>query len=61
MSRKNLMKESGIQINGGIMINVDVNIKSTIYVKKIIFENLNDYDKKYMKPNLIRMRRIISK
>ena len=61
MSRKNLMKESGIQINGGIMINVDVNIKSTIYVKKIIFENLDDYDKKYMKPNLIRMRRITSK
>ena len=61
MSRKNLMKESGIQINGGIMVNVDVNIKSTIYVKKIIFENLDDYDKKYMKPNLIRMRRITSK
>ena len=61
MSRKNLMKETGIQINGGIMINVDMNIKSTIYVKKIIFENLDDYDKKYMKPNLIRMRRITSK
>ena len=61
MSRKNLMKETGIQINGGIMINVDMNIKSTIYVKKIIFENLDNYDKKYMKPNLIRMRRITSK
>ena len=26
-----------IQINGGIMINVDVSIKRVMYVKKIIF------------------------
>ena len=26
-----------IQINGGIIINADVSVKSTIYVKKIIF------------------------
>ena len=26
-----------IQINGGIMINVDVSVKRVIYVKKIIF------------------------
>ena len=33
----NLMKENVIQINGGITINVDVSVKNTIYVKKIIF------------------------
>ena len=26
-----------IQINGGMMINVDVNAKSVIYVEKIVF------------------------
>ena len=29
-----------IQINGGMMINVDVNVKSVIYVEKIVFEIL---------------------
>ena len=29
-----------IQINGGTTINVDVSVKSVIYVKKIIFEIL---------------------
>ena len=33
----NLMEENVIQINGGIMINVDVSVKNIIYVKKIIF------------------------
>ena len=28
------MEENVIQINGGIMINVDVSVKSIIYVKK---------------------------
>ena len=32
-----LMEENVIQINGGIMINVDVNVKSVMYVKKIMF------------------------
>ena len=32
-----LMEENVIKINGGIMINVDVNIKNIIYVKRIIF------------------------
>ena len=30
------MKENVIQINGGTTINVDVGVKNTIYVKKII-------------------------
>ena len=33
----NLMEENVIQINGGIMINVDVSVKNIIYVKKIMF------------------------
>ena len=33
----NLMEEYLIQINGGIMVNVDVNVKNVINVKKIIF------------------------
>ena len=33
----NLMVENVIQINGGIPINVDVSVKSIIYVKMIIF------------------------
>ena len=31
------MEENGIQINGGIMINVDMSVKNVMYVKKIIF------------------------
>ena len=33
----NLMAENEIQIKSEIIINVDVNIKNIIYVKKIIF------------------------
>ena len=32
-----LMEENVIQINGEVMINVDVNVKNVMYVKKIIF------------------------
>ena len=32
----NLMEENVIQINGGITIDVDVNVKNVIYVKKIM-------------------------
>ena len=31
------MKENVIQINGGIIINVDVSVDNIIYVKNIIF------------------------
>ena len=31
------MEEIVIQINGGIMINVDVSVKNLMYVKKIMF------------------------
>ena len=31
------MEENVIQINGGIMINVDVSVKSIIFVENIIF------------------------
>ena len=31
-----LMEENVIQINGGIMINVDTSVKNIMYVKKII-------------------------
>ena len=31
------MEEVVTQINGGIMINVDVSVKNVMYVKKIIF------------------------
>ena len=31
------MEENVIQINGGIMINVDVSVKNVMYVKKIMF------------------------
>ena len=31
------MEENVIQINCGIMINADVNVKNAIYVKKILF------------------------
>ena len=34
------MKENVIQINGGITIEVDVNVKNVIYVKKVMFEIL---------------------
>ena len=33
----NLMEENVAQINGGIMINVDVSAKKFMYVKKIMF------------------------
>ena len=33
----NLMGKNVIQINGGIAINVDVNVKNIIYVKIIMF------------------------
>ena len=36
----NFMEENVIHINGGITINVDVNIKSVMHVKKFIFEIL---------------------
>ena len=32
----NLMDEVGTQINGGIMIIVDVSVKNVMYVKKIM-------------------------
>ena len=32
----NLMEQNLIQISGGIMINVNVSVKNTIHVKKII-------------------------
>ena len=31
------MEEIVFQINGGIMINVDVSVKNVVYVKKIVF------------------------
>ena len=31
------MEENVIQVNGGIMINVDVSVKNVMYVKKIMF------------------------
>ena len=34
------MEENAIQTNGGIMINVDMNVKNAIFVKKIMFEIL---------------------
>ena len=34
------MKENVIQINGGIMINVDESLKNVMYVKKIMFRIL---------------------
>ena len=33
----NLIKENVIQVNGGIMINVDVNVKNIINVKSYIW------------------------
>ena len=35
-----MMEENAIQTNGGIMINVDVNVKNALFVKKIMFEIL---------------------
>ena len=32
-----VIEKNAIQINGGIMINVDVSVKNVMYVKKIIF------------------------
>ena len=34
------MEKIVIQINGGIMINVDISVKNVMYVKKIMFEIL---------------------
>ena len=34
------MEKIVIEINGGIMINVDVIVKNVMYVKKIMFGNL---------------------
>ena len=34
------MEENVIQVNGEIMINVDVIVKNVMYVKKIMFGNL---------------------
>ena len=34
------MEENIIQINGGIMINVDVSVKSITYVEKKLFRTL---------------------
>ena len=34
------MEENVIQINGGIMINVNVSVKSIMYVNKIMFRIL---------------------
>ena len=33
----NLMEEIIVQVNDGIMINVDVSVKNVMYVKKIMF------------------------
>ena len=33
----NLMEQNVIQINGGIMVNVDVSVKIIIYMKNIMF------------------------
>ena len=33
----NLMEENVNQINGGIMMNVDVSVKNVMYLKKIMF------------------------
>ena len=32
----NLLEENVIQINGGLMVNVDVSVKNIVYVKKIL-------------------------
>ena len=34
------MEKNVFQINGGIILNVDVSVKNIIYVEKIIFGNL---------------------
>ena len=33
----NFMEENVTQVNGGIMINVDVSVKNVMYMKKIMF------------------------
>ena len=38
----NLMEQNVIQINGGIMVNVDVSVKIIIYMKNIVFAILPD-------------------
>ena len=35
--RRKCMEENVIEINGGTTINIDVSVKSIIYVKRIIF------------------------
>ena len=40
ITKVNLIEENVIQINGGIIINVDVSAKNVMNVKKIIFEIL---------------------
>ena len=32
----NLLEENVTQINGGLMVNVDVSVKNIVYVKKIL-------------------------
>ena len=32
----NLLEENVIEINGGLMVNVDVSVKNIVYVKKIL-------------------------
>ena len=32
-----LMEQNVIQVNGGVMKNVDVSVKNVMYVKKIVF------------------------
>ena len=34
------MERNVIQMNGGIIINIDANVKNVMFVKKIIFEIL---------------------
>ena len=33
------MEENVVQINGGIMVNVDVSVKNVMYVKKIVWNH----------------------
>ena len=46
MNRKH--KQSVIQINGGITINVDVSVENAMYVKKIIFGILLNENGKWL-------------
>ena len=42
------MEENLIEINGGIIINVDTSAKNIIYVKKIIFATCSCKNGKYL-------------